>query len=568
MPRLSKIFMPWKWFGAEKAQPDLCEATNVAAGTKRKRDDLDEEEEVESSVSKRSRLSQQSLEAHNQESKAKMDSSSNPNSAFWTGDKVRRWGTKEGRQRQRQPTATEVDDRDSSVTGTDSHAQQLQGELQSQETPSPQKRSMPPPPIPAKRRRVQRVSDLSSVSHYGDNEVDNTGNESVAGTEATKRTEMDDYSMERARRYAAASKLPDNTGAWASSEKALYFHLSMRGFEALLPQHWMVDFKTLPITLFEKPEDLEPPLIQVQSRKDFRAIHALRNLIETGKLVRDKSLSSPTSSIERKLERCVKDYFAWAIADSSFNTESNDYIPNYVIMTRRKHQTTADAIKHLNTKLRKLAARHCSRLEVDDETLLEDIPLPTPDASAGGTNPTVVFDDTAPKPESASSTPPTLYGLLIISTILVVFTLNHHNYRKYGAAEDEQVDIDSTGLHYISRFDFNDASYDVWNAVAVAITAVEARAGLERCEFQKLVRDDGTSVYGGSVKGVRHEVGSIATEREEDVFVDRRAKIRGTGILGRMWFSNSKVVQSIEEDEESILVRKKREMEVDSDPDR
>lgn len=57
-----------------------------------------------------------------------------------------------------------------------------------------------------------------------------------------------DISMEKARRWAAAVRLP--SGHWAEAERDLFFRLAMRGFEPLIPSSWRLDFDTLPESLF------------------------------------------------------------------------------------------------------------------------------------------------------------------------------------------------------------------------------------------------------------------------------------------------------------------------------
>lgn len=222
----------------------------------------------------------------------------------------------------------------------------------------------------------------------------------------------------------------------------------------------MVDFKTLPLSLFAN-EHTDPPLIQVHHGTTFRAVRALRSLIETGKLVRDKSLAGPNFQAEKTIEKSVKNYFAWALSDSGFNLTDPQYIPTYTILTRKKGQPTTSAIELLNTRLRTLATRHRERLGIVSS--IEPSPHPSPPESA-----TQVYDDTL------SPSPPTLVGILIVSALVVVFTLNSYN------SQAEEADgLESTGLRFIAKFDFSEHAYDVWNAIAVAIVAGHIRGDEE-----------------------------------------------------------------------------------------
>lgn len=76
-----------------------------------------------------------------------------------------------------------------------------------------------------------------------------------------------DFSLERAKRWAAAVSLPED--AWGEAEKELFFRLAMRGFEPLLPRHWQHDFSTLPDTMFSLPEDEAIPIIRAFKHSDF-----------------------------------------------------------------------------------------------------------------------------------------------------------------------------------------------------------------------------------------------------------------------------------------------------------
>lgn len=56
----------------------------------------------------------------------------------------------------------------------------------------------------------------------------------IQGSHQRMSDSLDDaYSMEKARRHAAATDLPPNSGIWERGEKELFFHLSYRGFSTL-----------------------------------------------------------------------------------------------------------------------------------------------------------------------------------------------------------------------------------------------------------------------------------------------------------------------------------------------
>ena len=339
----------------------------------------------------------------------------------------------------------------------------------SRRTSRPQRPGDEPSPPPIENanggRGPDQNADVSSLL------LDETSSMAAARREAAN----DQFSLEQARRHAAATKLPDNSGIWALSEKQLFYHLSLRGFEPLLPKNWMVDFKTLPLTLYAD-DNTDPPLIHALSGTDFRAIRALRSLIDTGKTLRDKSFAGPSFRAEKVIEKSVKEYFAWAFGDANFDLTHDTYVPSYHIMTRRKCQNTTDAMVVLDARLRDLATRHrehyniASSIESNvNASLLDELKDEA----------TAVYDDADP------SEPPVLVGILIVSAILVIFTMN-----PYRVSSDSVVngDIDNSGLRYIAKFDFSDAQYDVWNAIAVAVTAVHVREHMAAKEYAKKVQ--------------------------------------------------------------------------------
>lgn len=118
------------------------------------------------------------------------------------------------------------------------------------QTPSYQKSSL--------KERQKGTDDRAS-----DEEEEYTESADVPKSE--KKTAYD-FSLERARRWAAAVSLPDT---WSKAEKELFFRLAMRGFEPLLPQHWRHDFSTLPETLFSSPKNGRVPVIWPFKELDF-----------------------------------------------------------------------------------------------------------------------------------------------------------------------------------------------------------------------------------------------------------------------------------------------------------
>jgi hypothetical protein len=81
-----------------------------------------------------------------------------------------------------------------------------------------------------------------------------------------------DFSMEKAKRWADAVKLP--SGHWAEAEQDLFFRLAMRGFEPIIPSNWKLDFNTLPESLFSAP-GTQAPLISAVCGREFHGTYGI-----------------------------------------------------------------------------------------------------------------------------------------------------------------------------------------------------------------------------------------------------------------------------------------------------
>lgn len=376
---------------------------------------------------------------------------------------------------------------------------------------------MPPPPLtPMKTRIVSRIiehdgrrasMDMDSVSQFS------------LGTKATQQRTPDeainDYDMERARRHAAATTLPANSGVWESGEKELFFHLSYRGFEPLLPRNWMKDFPTMPLSVYERDDEEEPSLIQVhKTNGEFRAIRELRELLDMGKNVRDKVLSSPGVKREGLIEKATKKYISWALGDVGIklSTSANALspLPIHVVVKLKSRQTTTDCLLEMKQKLHALRTRHCRARNIHASVERHQSSYETPESEGE----TWIA-------ESSEDDLPVLYGIMICKSILAIFTLNSRtpapktasswpsvrdDYRTSPAATEstygnaiksvtcteanlqfkrsilpnaeegaELEDDSASDPRFISDFDFSDPAKDVWNALVIAIVAMQIR---------------------------------------------------------------------------------------------
>lgn len=146
--------------------------------------------------------------------------------------------------------------RDISKVGTRTGKSTLKSQKDESYTPS----QAPKPRAPKSSLNRKRKGTDNGAS---DEEEEYIGSVDVSKSE--KKTAYD-FSLERARRWAAAVSLP---GTWNRAEKELFFRLAMRGFEPLLPQHWRHDFSTLPETLFSSPKNGKVPVVWPFRELDF-----------------------------------------------------------------------------------------------------------------------------------------------------------------------------------------------------------------------------------------------------------------------------------------------------------
>ncbi|KIW33195.1 uncharacterized protein PV07_00065 [Cladophialophora immunda] len=285
---------------------------------------------------------------------------------------------------------------------------------------------------------------------------------------------LDADTMEEARRHAAAVTLPANSGLWSQAERELFFHLAYRGFEALLPQNWMIDFDTLPISVFVHENSADPPLIQNIRDNQFRASHALRRLFEAGHDIRDRTHVSPGISRERILEQSVKRYLYWALTDVGLRPASKtNYLPVHVVVARKKGRSTLQTLEEIANKLQRLSQRHQRAQNIHPS-------IETYSPSLSDTDETRVVDDDA--------TSPTLIGFVIISSVLVVVTLSSCPTSTLepqkeqtasplipGSSFQGATSVKPDRLRIIAELDFSQRDQDVWNALGVAIVAMQVR---------------------------------------------------------------------------------------------
>jgi hypothetical protein len=351
---------------------------------------------------------------------------------------------------------------------------------------------MPPPaaPIGMNQRR-------GSFQSGTEDETSDIGLVAPASANRRKVNEIDEFDIELSRRNTEVVSLPANSGVWAEAEKDLFYHLALRGFEPLLPENWMLDFKTLPLSLYAR-EGTPQPLISSHAEAEFRAIRALRDLIGLGQQVRDHAISIRRSQPEPTIERGIQKYMSWALRDVGMHpTQRPSAIPVHAITAMRRDQTTQDTIAELTANLHVLASRWRRA-----HNICESVEAPSITPISNEETQIAVGD---------SDDLPILIGIIICSSLLMIVTLNAHTLpppvlttktcppphivspqsqsstssdivlKKEEGPDPETpntavgAEVEDSGLRVIATFDFSDARQDVWNALAVAIVAMCTR---------------------------------------------------------------------------------------------
>ena len=324
---------------------------------------------------------------------------------------------------------------------------------------------MPPPATPmAKSTMVKRKSISDNITDLG----------SLAPSTAIRKeaAQLDAYDLEKARRYAEAHKLPADSADWSQAEKDLFYHLSMRGFEPLLPNNWMIDFRTLPLSLYAT-DDTDTPLIQPNKDNEFRGIRTLRDLMDLGENIRGRITAASPRAPEPEIRRRISAFLQWTLTDSGLSgPDDTDPLPALITTAMKPRQTTQEAIQELSTRLHALAQTW--------QSTIPSIDTSTANPPASGQ----LIDSDSPLPSVEDHPePPTLYGFLICSSLVMIVTKSLHHPQNHNLIStpltiktEGHPDVDPVStLRVIATLDLSRHGQDVWNALALAIVCVCVR---------------------------------------------------------------------------------------------
>ncbi|KAI9842605.1 MAG: hypothetical protein M1837_007043 [Sclerophora amabilis] len=257
---------------------------------------------------------------------------------------------------------------------------------------------------------------------------------------------------------------------WTADEDKLYRVITMRGFEPIFPTHWRMDFQALPNALFCYPKEI--PFFNSASDNDFHATTALYKLLALGYRVREqvRMKKPPEALIKREIEA----YIAWSEKDGGY--AKKPHIPLISIATPRDRAAARDpnATHHLEAQIRRkltlLASRYRSAFTVHKSI----------EPQNSNKNPSRECDissvrSSTPINNEFSYQPPTLYGMLILHSVVAIGTYNSANLE--------------SPLRTVAILDLGKKGQEVWNGIAIAAAVICARDWLTRLEPLKAEKE-------------------------------------------------------------------------------
>ncbi|KAG5920145.1 hypothetical protein E4U42_006283 [Claviceps africana] len=290
-----------------------------------------------------------------------------------------------------------------------------------------------------------------------------TGYESDAPPVALASESRLELALEK-KRYPGAS-------TWAPDEERLFEVLFQRAERPILPGHWEVDFRGIPMldTVFSLNDDKHDSRAIVYSRsgKDFQDLtSSVRTTVQSG--LREKA--SPL--IKKSLDK----YLSWAAEDGGY--AHLRYVPNMLTAELDAQLGETEITSLMEQRMRALAflQREYLRVDRDDDAFAA--------ADQGEEGPAALVDrflekmtaDDAGDAREGGATddevvyrrkPPVVYGLFVLRTS--VFLLTVDSAKGPGAYVSFHVD-----MHFMDRHQ------SVWNALTVAIAVCLARDQLAR----------------------------------------------------------------------------------------
>ncbi|KAG5962067.1 hypothetical protein E4U57_007313 [Claviceps arundinis] len=326
-----------------------------------------------------------------------------------------------------------------------------------------------------------------------------TGYESDAPAPALLPETQLELELEK-KRYPGAS-------TWAPAEEHLFEILFQRAERAILPGHWEVDFRGIPMldTVFSTNDDdddgsringLSRSIVYSRSGNDFQATMALLRLIDLTSSVRTTIQSGLHQKASSLIKSALDRYLSWAAQDGGY--AHLRYVPNIITAELDPRLGETEITNLMEQRMRALAflQREYLRVDRDDEDFMpsegqEHCPAALVDRFLGqatahhaGYAPSWGDDDDDGEAAAAvvyRREPPIVYGLFVLRSS--VFLLTVDSAKGLDAYVSFHVD-----MHFMDRHQ------SVWNALTIAIAVCLARDQLAaRVEdFEESQRGEGS----------------------------------------------------------------------------
>ncbi|RDA95090.1 hypothetical protein CP533_2096 [Ophiocordyceps camponoti-saundersi (nom. inval.)] len=158
--------------------------------------------------------------------------------------------------------------------------------------------------------------------------------------------QIDDL-LDEKRRYPGAEN-------WAPDEERLFTILYFRQERTLLPLHWNMDFRDIPIfpTIFAQTTT-DRPVIYAHSHKEFQATTALIRLIDLTRTVRAACQTGNQRKAPAHIKKALDLYVSWAAEDGGYH--HLDYVPNLLVDVVDDGNDEDHITQHIEGRMRALA---------------------------------------------------------------------------------------------------------------------------------------------------------------------------------------------------------------------
>ncbi|KAH0524887.1 hypothetical protein TsFJ059_007335 [Trichoderma semiorbis] len=167
-----------------------------------------------------------------------------------------------------------------------------------------------------------------------------------------------DSMEEEKRRYLGSQR-------WNGLEERLFEILFLRQEIPLLPLHWEVDFRGVPVSgdLFCWREGVKPIVYaHTSGLGGFRATSALTRLIDLTANVRTNCQSGLRRKVPQMIKIALNRYLSWAAEDGGYNHLK--YTPNTIVEVVDRNGEGSTLAAFIETRMRELAQAHRELLAI------------------------------------------------------------------------------------------------------------------------------------------------------------------------------------------------------------